>query len=382
MIIKQINVYTMSSELPRPFAFSQQWITRRSATLVEVVTQDGQSGWGEALCSGLLEPELSASVLKYIITPLVIGRSVFDSEVIWHELYNHTRDYGRKGIVIAAISALDIALWDLKGKITQRPVFELLGGGFRKQVQAYATGFFRIELGTDTASLVEEARRHRDAGFVSMKIKLGFGVANDIKVMTDIRDAVGDNVELMIDANHAYTVSEAAQLADGLKTYGLRWFEEPVNPDDKEGYRLLKQKTLIPLAGGEAEFTLFGFRDLLAGRCIDIAQPDVAMAGGLTAMTHITALALANGIQVNPHVWGTAIGQYASLHAIAAMPLVNPTLAASGPIFEYDTSSHPFRSNLVTAAITQSEGWVNVPTGDGLGFTIDRDFLREHARPY
>lgn len=382
MIIERINVYTMTSELPRPFAFSQQWVTRRSATLVEVITEDGQSGWGEALCAGLLEPELAASVLKHVITPRVIGRSAFDSEVIWHELYNHTRDYGRKGVVIAAISALDIALWDLKGKATQRPVFELLGGGFRQRVPAYATGFFRTELGDDTDALVEEAFRHRDAGFTSMKIKLGFGVTNDIKVMTDLRDALGNDIELMIDANHAYTVSEAALLADGLKDVGLRWFEEPVNPDDKEGYRLLKQKTLIPLAGGEAEFTLYGFRDLLNRRCIDIAQPDVAMAGGLTAMAHITTLALANGVQVNPHVWGTAIGQYASLHAIAATPLVNPTLMAKGPIFEYDTSSHPFRSELVTTAVTQSDGWVSVPTGEGLGFTIDRDFLHEHARPY
>ncbi|WP_458526008.1 mandelate racemase/muconate lactonizing enzyme family protein [Onishia taeanensis] len=382
MIIEHINVYTLSSQLPRPFAFSQQWVTRRSATLVEVVTEEGQSGWGEALCAGLLEPELAASVIKHVITPQVLGRSVFDTEVIWHELYNRTRDYGRKGVVIAAISALDIALWDLKGKATQRPVSALLGGAFRLRIPAYATGFFRTALGQDTSALVEEARRHQAAGFSSMKIKLGFGVADDLRAMADIRDAVGDDVELMIDANHAYTVSEAALLADGLKDFRLRWFEEPVNPDDKEGYRLLRQKTLIPLAAGEAEFTMFGFRDLLAGRCLDIAQPDVAMAGGLTAMQHITALALANGIQVNPHVWGTAIGQYASLHAIAATPLVNPTLAARGPIFEYDTSAHPFRSDLVTQPVAQTDGWVQVPTGPGLGFTIDQDFLREHARRY
>ncbi|QFT86460.1 L-rhamnonate dehydratase [Halomonas sp. THAF12] len=382
MIIEHINVYTMTSELPRPFAFSQQWVTRRSATLVEVVTADGQSGWGEALCAGLLEPELAASVLKHVITPRVIGRSVFDTEVIWHELYNHTRDYGRKGIVIAAISALDIALWDLKGQATQQPVAALLGGSFRQRIPAYATGFFRTELGDDTSGLVEEARRHRDAGFSSMKIKLGFGIAADLRAMTDIHDAMGNDVELMIDANHAYTTSEAALLAEGLKDFSLRWFEEPVNPDDKEGYRLLRQRTRIPLAAGEAEFTMYGFRDLLAGRCIDIAQPDVAMAGGLTAMQHITALALANGIQVNPHVWGTAIGQYASLHAIASTPLVNPTLCARGPIFEYDTSAHPFRSDLVTHPVLQTDGSVEVPTGPGLGLTLDRDFLDEHARRY
>lgn len=382
MIIQDIKIYTMASELPAPFAFSQEWVHRRSATLVEIITDEGASGWGEALCAGLLEPELAASVIKHVIKPLLIGRHVFETEVIWHELYNHTRDYGRKGVVIGAISAIDIALWDLKGKCTNQPTHALLGGAFRHNITAYATGFFRKSLDGGTEALVEEAKRHAEAGFTKMKIKLGFGIENDIRAMTDIRNAVGNEIELMVDVNHAYTVSEAARLADGLKPFCLRWLEEPVNPDDKEGFRLLRQKTLIPLAAGEAEFTMYGFRELLDTRCIDIAQPDVAMAGGLTAIQHITTLALANGIQVNPHIWGTAIGQYASLHAIAATPLVNPTLSAQGPIFEYDTSSHPFRSDLVTHPIEQDRGTVVLPQGEGHGFVINRDFLREHATLY
>jgi D-galactarolactone cycloisomerase len=382
MIIKDIHIYTMKSELPQSFAFSQQWVQRRSATIVQVVTEDGVSGWGEALCAGLLEPELAASVIKHVLTPLLIGRNVFETEVLWHTLYNHTRDYGRKGVVIAAISAIDIALWDLKGKYAEQPTYALLGGAFRSEIKAYATGFFRKSLDRDTESLVDEAKRHVEAGFSKMKVKLGFGIDHDVRVMTDIRDAVGEDIELMVDVNHAYTVSEAARLADGLKSFKLRWLEEPVNPDDKEGFRLLRQKTLIPLAAGEAEFTMYGFRELANSRCIDIAQPDVAMAGGLTAMQHITTLALANGIQVNPHVWGTAIGQYASLHAIAATPLVNPTLCAEGPIFEYDTSSHPFRSDLVTQPIEQHQGIVTLPQGYGHGFSINEDFLRENATRY
>jgi D-galactarolactone cycloisomerase len=382
MMIQDIHVYTLSSELPRPFAFSQEWIERRSATIVEVVTTDGVSGWGEALCAGLLEPELAASVVKHVLKPLVIGRQVHETEVIWHMLYNHTRDYGRKGVVIAAISAIDIALWDLKGKYAEQPTYALMGGAFRNKIDAYATGFFRTSLSRSTEALVEEAERHVAAGFKKMKIKLGFGIEQDVRVMADIRDAIGSDIELMVDVNHAYTLSEAARLAYGLKSYDLRWLEEPVNPEDKEGFRLLRQKTLIPLASGEAEFTMYGFRELLNTRCIDIAQPDVAMAGGLTAMQHITTLALANGIQVNPHVWGTAIGQYASLHAIAATPLVNPTLCAEEPIFEYDTSSHPFRSELVHQPIEQHNGVVNVPQGNGHGFVIDKGFLHDNATLY
>ncbi|RTQ99584.1 mandelate racemase/muconate lactonizing enzyme family protein [Halomonas nitroreducens] len=382
MIIQDIHVYTMSSELPQPFAFSQQWVQRRSATIVQVVTRDGASGWGEALCAGLLEPELAASVIKHVLKPLVIGRHVSETEVLWHTLYNHTRDYGRKGVVIAGISAIDIALWDLKGKYAVQPTYTLLGGAFRNHIDAYATGFFRSSLDQDTQALVDEAKRHVDAGFLKMKIKLGFGIENDIQVMTDIRDAIGNDIELMVDVNHAYTVSEAARLAEGLRPFELRWLEEPVNPEDKEGFRLLQQKTLIPLAAGEAEFTMYGFRELLNTRCIDIAQPDVAMAGGLTALQHITTLALANGIQVNPHVWGTAIGQYASLHAIAATPTVNPTLLDADPILEYDTSAHPLRSELVHQPIEQHQGKVLIPQKNGHGFVINEDYLKENATLY
>lgn len=379
MIIEKCRVYILESELPRPFAFSQDWVTKRCGVVVELVTSDGVSGWGEALCAGLQDPSIAASVIHGALSSVVLGRNPLDSEVIWDDMYHKTRDYGRKGAVIGGISAIDIALWDLKGKMLGVPVVDLLGGKYRHRVQAYATGFFREQGVGEAARLAEEAQGHVAAGFDRMKVKLGFGIRDDIEVMNAVRDGVGESVELMIDVNHAYSPNEAVRLGQALRDFDLRWFEEPVVPEDIEGYRWVRQKLDTPIAGGEAEFTAYGFRDLIERGAVDVAQPDIAMAGGFTACKQIATLASVHAVQVNPHVWGTAIGQYASLHLIAALPVATRSLFAQEPIFEYDTSSHPFRSNLVDVAVEHNGGWVEVPSGPGLGFEVDRGFLDAHA---
>ncbi len=213
-----------------------------------------------------------------------------------------------------------------------------------------------------------------------MKIKLGFGVDDDVRVMQEIGAALGDApVTLMIDTNHAYGVADAIRLGRALERYQLRWYEEPVAQEDLAGYREVRQAVGCPVAGGENEFTLFGFRDLIGARAVDIVQPDIAAAGGFTACRHITAIAHANGVAVNPHVWGSAIGQAASLHLIAALPDAHPSLNATQPIFEYDQSSHPFRRDLIHEPIEQNDGWVEVPVGPGLGIEVDRAVLEKYS---
>lgn len=379
MNIIDVKVYILKNELPRPFAASQGWITQRSGTIVEVITDEGLSGWGEALCQGLQFPEISAITVQKALKPLLIGKNPLHTEVLFNDMYYQTRDYGRKGAIIGAISAIDIALWDLKGKILNQPVYNLLGGPFRNKVQAYATGFFRLEGQGEKDRLREEAIAHLESGLSIMKVKLGFGIEDDIEVMESIHSAVGDKVELMVDVNHAYSVSEAVQLGKAMEQYNLRWLEEPVIPEDKEGYALVKEKLNIPIAGGENEYTGFGFKDLFMKRALDIAQPDICIAGGFTAGKHIAHLAEVHGIIVNPHVWGTAIGQYASLHYLAALPLANRSLFAKEPIFEYDTSTHPFRTELVKNPLQHHNGWLDIPNGEGIGVEVDREFLNEHA---
>jgi D-galactarolactone cycloisomerase len=287
-----------------------------------------------------------------------------------------TRDYGRKGSIVAAISAIDIALWDLAGKFHDVPVYSLLGGAFRTRVQPYATGFYRIHGQGEAKRLADEAIRHFEAGFSLMKVKLGYGVDDDIACMREIGRAIqGKPITLMIDTNHAYGRADALRLGRALSEYDLRWYEEPVAPEDIQGYAEMRSKLTMPIAGGENEHTLYGFREFLGAGAVDIAQPDIGSCGGISAARHIMALAQSHGVQVNPHVWGSAIAQAASLQVIAAVPIAHHSLYAQEPVLEYDRSSHPFRQQLIKKPIQQVAGWVEISAAPGLGIEVDRDTI-------
>jgi len=374
--IVDIRIHPLRTPLETPFAFSQGWVRHRSSTIVEVITDDGITGWGEAFAQGLEPPQIAAAVIDSALKPLVLGADPLDTEVLWHRMYHATRDYGRKGSVMAAISAVDLALWDIAGKAHGVPVHKLLGGAFRTKVQAYATGFYRISGQGEAARLAEEALGHHAAGFRAMKVKLGYGLRDDIAVMAAIGRAIeGKDITLMVDTNHAYGVGDAVRLGHALAEYNLRWYEEPVAPEHIAGYREVRSRVTMPVAGGENEHTLYGFRDFLGAGAVDIAQPDLCSVGGFTACRHVIALSQAHGVQVNPHVWGSAIAQAASLQLIAAVPVAHHSVFAEEPIFEYDRSSHPFRQHLVREPAMQVDGWIDIPTRPGLGVDVDRAVL-------
>ncbi len=377
MKVSAVRVHILQSPIDPPFAFSQGWVRRRSATLVEISTDAGITGWGEAFAQGLEPPQIAAAAIEYALAPLILGADPRDTEVLWHRMYHQTRDYGRKGSVISAISAIDMALWDIAGQSYGVPVHQLLGGGFRTSVQPYATGFYRVTGQGEAARLADEARAHHAAGFRLMKVKLGYGVDDDIAVMQAIGRAIeGLGVTLMVDTNHAYGRAEALQLGRALESFDLRWYEEPVVPEDIDGYCELRAKLSIPIAGGENEHTLFGFRELLGRHAVDIAQPDLGSCGGLTAARHIAALAQAHGIELNPHVWGSAVAQAASLQLIAALPVAHHAVFARDPVLEYDRSLHPFRRDLVAEPIEiGKDGRVTITNRPGLGITVRRDTL-------
>lgn len=379
MKIVDVKVHTLRTALDTPFAFSQGWVRHRSATLVEVITDEGLTGWGEAFAQGLEPPQIASAVIQSALAPLVKGADPLETEVLWHRMYHATRDYGRKGSVVAGISAIDIALWDLAGQALGVPVHKLLGGAFRNRVQAYATGFYRTSGQGEAARLADEARAHHAAGFRAMKVKLGYGLADDLAVMRSVAQAVeGLGVTLMVDTNHAYGVGDAVRLGQAMEGYGLRWYEEPVAPEHVAGYREVRSRVRIPVAGGENEHTLYGFRDFLGAGAVDIAQPDIGSVGGFTACRHVVALAQAHGVQVNPHVWGSAIAQAASLQLIAAVPVAHHNVFAEEPIFEYDRSSHPFRQHLVHEPVQQQGGWIEIPSRPGLGVSVDRSVLERY----
>jgi len=294
-------------------------------------------------------------------------------------MYHQTRDYGRKGSVVAGISAIDIALWDIAGKAYGVPVWRLLGGRFRERVQPYATGFYRIRGKGEANRLAEEALRHFDAGFSMMKVKLGFGVDDDIDCMTAIGKAIqGKPIRLMIDTNHAYGRAEALRLGRALEEHDLLWYEEPVVPEDIAGYAEMREKLTMPIAGGENEHTMYGFQEFLSAGAVDIAQPDIGSCGGISAARHIIAVAQSLGVRVNPHVWGSAIAQAASLQVIAAVPVAHHSIFATEPVLEYDRSSHPFRQDLVSEPLALQNGWVHIPEKPGLGIEVDRQVIERY----
>ena len=377
--ITNVDIHVIKSDLDVPFAFSQGWVNKRSATLVEIKTNEGIIGWGEAFCQGLEPPEISAAVIETALKPLLLNQSPLDIEVLWHKMYNNTRDFGRKGSVISGISAIDIALWDILGKYHNQPIHQLLGGAFRTKIKPYATGFYRIKGQGEAKRLAEEALSHFENKFDHMKVKLGFGIQDDIKCMEAIYKVVENkNVTLMIDTNHAYGRSEALMLGVALKDYNLRWYEEPVVPEDIKGYVELKSKLDVPIAGGENEHTLYGFRSLFENGAIDIAQPDIGSCGGISGARHIINLAQSFGVEVNPHVWGSAIAQAASIQLIASIPYTHHSIFARSPILEYDQSSHPFRRELLKSPLELDDGMINVSAKPGLGIDVNMATIKKY----
>jgi len=380
MKISNIDVFVLKTPLAEPFAFSQGWVHQRSATLVRVTTNNGLVGWGEAFTQGLEPPEIAAAAITYAFKPLVIGSNPLDTSVLWNKMYAHSRDYGRKGSVVSAMSAIDIALWDIAGQFYSQPIYQLLGGAQRHSVQPYATGFYRISGQNEASRLAQEACDHRDAGFRAMKVKLGFGLNDDIAVIHAISEALNDNtIELMVDTNHAYGRSEALQLGKALEAFNIRWYEEPVVPEDIDGYKELRAKLTIAIAGGENEHTAYGFNQLFKNAAVDIAQPDIGSCGGISAMRDIVAMANANGVQVNPHVWGAAVAQAASLQVIATLPVTHHSLFPTEPVLEYDRSTHPFRQQLVAEPWQMNNGRVDIPSGPGLGISINMDVVEQYS---
>jgi len=377
MKIREVRTYLLRAELSEreAFAYSQAWYHTRTAMLVEVVSDGGLAGFGEAYGPAAA----SRAIVEELYRPLLVGRDPLDIQVLWEELYNAFRDYGRKGIPIAALSAIDIALWDLKGKALGLPIYKLLGGRFRGEVEAYATGLYRRRVPDQAAALAEEAKGYLAEGFSAMKLKVGFGVEEDLRNVRAVREAIGPGPRLMVDANHAYDAVEAIRLGRRIEPYDIYWFEEPVVPEDLDGYLQVKQALRIPIAGGEAEYTRYGFKELIARRAVDIVQPDLCACGGFSEALKISALASTWGITYYPHVWGSAVGLYASLQLAAALPPNPLALSPAGLLFELDRTPNPFRERLAATPLARKGPLIDIPQGPGLGLELDRDFLARSA---
>ena len=378
MKIVDVIPHVLSTPIEEPFAFSQGWVHKRSTMIVEIVTDEGISGWGESLCHGLQPPEIAASFIEFCFKPLLLGRDPFDVEVLWEEMYSATRPFGQGGAAVNAISGVDIAIWDVIGRSLNKPISKLLGGTFRTEIMPYATGFYRKKDKKYPEAGVEEAKLHLSKGFKAFKLKTGFGVEEDLEYIHAIRDAVGPEAIIMVDANGAYNAAQARRIILGMESANINFFEEPLAPEDIEGYKEIKGLTSTYIAAGENIFGKIGYRHWISQKALDILQPDLCSSGGFTECKKIAAMAQAWNTTLIPHVWGSGIGLAASMQYIATLPPTPLSLNPFEPYLEYDQSDHPFREDLIFNGIKMENGKVKIPEKPGIGVDVNRDVIDEY----
>jgi L-alanine-DL-glutamate epimerase-like enolase superfamily enzyme len=286
-------------------------------------------------------------------------------------MYRKTIAFGRKGIGMAAISAVDIALWDILGRSAKQPVYRLLGGKTKPRIPVYASRLYSIELG----ELAAEAKRYKSEGYKAMKLRFGWGptdgaagMQRNVELVRTVRQSVGHDVDVMADAYMGWTLDYAKRMLPLLEPFHLRWLEEPVIPDDIHGYAELKSRGQIPIAGGEHEFTLHGFCDLLEARALDYIQFDTNRVGGITQARKIAALAEAHSVPVIPHA-----GQMHNYHVVMAS--LNSPMAEYFPVVDVEVGNELFWY-IFDGEPKAKDGFVdlddNVP---GLGLTINEKAL-------
>jgi L-alanine-DL-glutamate epimerase-like enolase superfamily enzyme len=318
-------------ELPEA---SMQTFTFHGWLIVEVFTDDGHVGLGNAA----LAPQITKQIIDLYLKPLLIGRDPWDTERLWQHMYRKTMAIGRKGIGMVAISAVDIALWDLLGKSAKQPVYRLLGGRTKTPIPVYASRLYSVELG----ELAAEAKRYKADAYQAMKLRFGWGPADgaagmqrNVALVHTVREAVGDSIDVMADAYMGWTLDYAKRMLPLLEPFHLRWLEEPVIPDEIRGYAELKSYGRIPIAGGEHEFTLYGFRELLEARAVDYIQFDTNRVGGITQARKIAALAEAHSVPVIPHA-----GQMHNYHVVMAS--LNSPMAEYFPVVDVEVGNELF----------------------------------------
>jgi D-galactarolactone cycloisomerase len=377
MKITRVRAIPMSAPVP----LEQQHRTdlgtkvKSDATLIRVETDSGLVGMGAALGT----PPVVAAIIEHELEPELVGEDPLFSERLYEKMYNGSRaipalERGvpqpevsrRRGMVMEAIAGVDIAIWDVKAQALGVPIYQALGAT-RSSVRGYASGGWapgdeaEAELGGYAAK-----------GFTAVKMRVvgrdGFSIAKCLRRVQAARRGIGPDVDLMVDAHGSLEVANAIKLAKELEPYNIAWFEEPVSPDDHLGQAEVRRATTIPIASGEREFTRFDFQDLLDRQAIDIAQPDVARAGGLTEIRRIAALTSTRGVRLAPHAWGSAVLFAASIHVAMAAPNCH--------ILEVTQGYMPMMWELFTEPFDiRSDGTVHAPERPGLGFTLRADAL-------
>jgi D-galactarolactone cycloisomerase len=388
MKITDVRAMVLAADLEEPMMDSRLYIPGRKAVIAQVETDEGITGMGESMFVGG-PPEVTKFLIEREIKEYLLDENPLRVEWLWEKFYQGTMQHGRKGALIAAYSGVDVALWDIAGQKLGQPVYMLMGG-FRDKMRAYASaGFYRES--KDLGYLVDEVRKFVSEGFTAIKIKIGRqDIDSDMKRVEVVREAIGDSVDLMVDANNAYSVHDAVRVARRLEAFNITFLEEPLPPENIDGYARLVSKVNVPIASGELEHTRYGFRDLIANRAVDIVQPDVAWSGGLTECKKIADLASAWQIPCAPHAFSSAFCLLSNMHLVGASPNCWGPVGGNrnwyleryesrtglDGLIELDMNPNPLRTDIVDNPIRIDErGAVTIPDKPGLGLEVNQEVL-------
>ena len=386
MKISSIKSHVLRYELDKELGYSQQYYKHRTTHLVEVETDEGIKGWGECFGPGNIALA-NKYIVEKVIQPLIIGEDPINKEYIWHKVYNLLRDSGQKGMPIQALSGIDIALWDILAKKAKLPLYQLLGGKTNSKIQVYGYGMMLQKKSVEELCELfkKEANQIKEKNFKAMKMKVGLGPKEDLKLVSSVREAIGNDFKLMVDANHAYNKNDALYVGKGLDEMEIYWFEEPVAPEDYNGYKELKEKLKTNIAGGEAEFTKYGWNELIKNNCIDIAQPEVCGLGGITEYLKVSALAQSNFIPIVNHVWGSALSVAVNLHLLTSLPDMPGGLFPTKSMLEFDTTEkNIFITDLaeekfsILDQVKDKDGFASPLENIGIGINPKKEFIKEY----
>ena len=372
-----IDLFLLSCSMPEKIGNAARFFDKREALVVKITSKGGEVGWGETWAM----PAPAGALIQNVLANEILGQDSQHPQKLWRRLSRFIIN-DRRGLTHMAISALDIAVWDLASRMAKKPLSDFLGGALRKNLTTYISGPF-VKPGIDPyAHYNKEIEDYLEKGYSNIKIRAGKGAKIDANLVSSVRKIIGPNIGLMADFNEACDVSQTLDFESRISDCDLIWLEEPIVHDDLPNWQRLSLSTSMALAGGESLYGLSGFRDYFTAGIFSIAQPDLALCGGISEGLRIAAMAEAFNVPIAPHVWGTAINFNASLHFASILP-DRSNKSIRFPYFEIDASYNPFRTEFVDIQL-QKDGTIELPTDIGLGLNINEKalspFIINHTR--
>jgi len=365
MKIKEICVHLLQKKLTSSMRISRGGFDVRHHLIVEVVTDEGITGLGE----GVGDARLIQKILSGSMVEQVLGLDPMNIEAVRSKLIDSGVYMEQKGSVICAASAIEMACWDIKGKALNVPVYQLLGGLYRDKIEAYASDIYWEK---DPKRMEENASRVKSLGYQTIKAHLGCkSPEEDTLRVQALRDAIGPDTGLMIDLNGGYNKLQAFKAVKLWEPYDLTWLEEPVSPNQIDCLADLRSRTSMPIAAGENEFRMYGFKQLFDKTAVDVAMPDIGRAGGIQEVRNICALAQSYGILVSPHNYSSGILLGATIQLMASVP--------NAHLLEIDTSDNAVYQELLIEPLEIEKGFVRVPQFPGLGVKLDNEVLKKYS---